>query len=317
MEPRPVMVGGANCKPPVVQQFGIGLPYIASLSAELYQPGLLDFVEITPESLCRQSRKGNWVAIDPVPSQVARARQTCGPLPIVVHGVQLSIGSALGWNDAYVNMLDSFQESWPFVWHSEHLGFQTMPGIDGTTLEIGVPLPLPATAEAVSLVSTRALKLGERYGVPFLLENAAHYLPGLPLDPEIGDEGGLMRAITEHGRCFQLLDLHNVYCNSVNHNTNPFAEIDRMPLDRVVELHIAGGSWRDGFWMDAHDSRVPEQVWELLDYTLQRTPNVAGVVFEVLDEYAERLGTELIAEELTRARTFWRRWKVAKPLVAA
>jgi hypothetical protein len=56
-------------------------------------------------------------------------------------------------------------------------------------------------------------------------------------------------------------------------------------------------------------------VWELLDYTLQRTPNVAAVVFEVLDEYAERLGTELIAEELTRARTLWQRWKVAKPLV--
>src|ERR1017187_2850876 len=203
METRYDTNGGVNCQKPVAERLGIGLPYIASLSAELYQPELLGFVEITPESLCRQRRSGNLVTLDPVPSLVDSARQTCGSLPIVVHGVQLSIGSAQGWNDAYVNMLDEFQASWPFVWHSEHLGFQTIPGNDGTTLEIGVPLPLRAPMEAVSLVSARALALGGRYGVPFLLENAAHYLPGLPLDPEIGDEGGLMRAITERGRCFQ------------------------------------------------------------------------------------------------------------------
>jgi len=317
MKTRYDTIGGMNSRKPVVQQLGVGLPYIASLPAELYQSELVDFVEITPEALCRQRRNGNLATINPVPSLVDSARRTCGSLPIVVHGVQLSIGSAHGWNDAYVNMLDEFQASWPFVWHSEHLGFQTIPGNDGVTVEIGVPLPLPATIEAVDLVSARALELGRRYGVPFLLENAAHYLPGLPVDPEIGDEGGLMRAITERGKCFQLLDLHNVYCNSMNHHTDAFAEIDRMPLDRVLELHVAGGSWREGFYMDAHDDRVPEKVWELLDYTLERTPNVAAVVFEVLDEYAERLGPELIADELTHAKSLWQRWKVAKSSVAA
>jgi hypothetical protein len=312
MKTRYDTIDGMNCRKPAVQQLGVGLPYIASLPVELYQSELLDFVEITPEALCRQRRHGNLSTIDPVPGLVDSARQTCGSLPIVVHGVQLSIGSAHGWNDAYVNMLDAFQASWPFVWHSEHLGFQTIQGNDGTTVETGVPLPLPATMEAVDLVSTRSLALGKRYGVPFLLENAAHYLPGLPLDPEIGDEGGLMRAITERGKCFQLLDLHNVYCNSLNHHTDAFAEIDRMPLDRVLELHVAGGSWREGFYMDAHDDRVPEKVWELLDYTLERTPNVAAVVFEVLDEYAERLGAELIAEELSHAKTLWQRSKVAR-----
>jgi hypothetical protein len=101
------------------------------------------------------------------------------------------------------------------------------------------------------------------------------------------------------------------------YHTDAFAEIDRMPLDRVLELHVAGGSWREGFYMDAHDDRVPEKVWELLDYTLGRTPNVAAVVFEVLDEYAERLGPELIADELTHAKSLWQRWKVAKSSVAA
>jgi uncharacterized protein (UPF0276 family) len=295
----------------IVQPLGLGLPYFASLPPEFYRSELLDFVEITPETLCRQRRDGMAVAIDLVPDQVDRAQETCASLPIVVHGVELSIGSAQGWNGAYVEMLDAFQARWPFVWHSEHLGFQTIPGDGDATLEVGVPLPLPATEETVRVVAARTVAIGQRYGVPFLLENPAHYLAGLPADPEIEDESGLMRAITERGGCFELLDLHNVYCNAVNHHSDPFAAIDRMPLSRVIEIHIAGGSWRDGFWMDAHDGRVPERVWELLEYTLLRTPNVAGVVFEMLDEHAVRLGLGAITEELMRARTVWQRWRGA------
>ena len=52
----------------------------------------------------------------------------------------------------------------------------------------GVPLPLPSTREAANLVAGRAAAIQRRYGVPFLLENPAHYLPDLPADPEIGEE---------------------------------------------------------------------------------------------------------------------------------
>ncbi len=290
----------------IVRPLGVGLPYIAALPPEIYDPGRLDFVEVTPETLCRERRNGRVVTIELVPDQLERARRACGALPIVVHGVELSIGSAQGENAAYLDMLDAFQARWPFVWHSEHLGFQTIPGEDGTTLEVGVPLPLPATREAARLVAGRSAAIGARYGVPFLLENAAYYLSGLPADAEIGDDTGLLRAITERSGGFQLLDLHNVHCNAINQGTDPFAAIDGMPLGRVLEIHVAGGSWHDGFWMDAHDGRVPERVWTMLEYALPRTPNVAGVVFEVLEEHAVRLGVDVIAEELARARDIWR-----------
>jgi uncharacterized protein (UPF0276 family) len=294
----------------IVQPLGIGLPYFASLPRELYQTGLLDFVEITPETLSRQ-RDGPAVSVELVPEQVKRAQETCAELPIVVHGVELSIGSAHGCNSAYLQMIDAFQASWPFLWHSEHLGFQTIPGEDGTVLEVGVPLPLSATKEAARLVATRCIAILGRYGVPFLLENPAYYLPELPADPEIGDEIGLMRVITESSGCFQLLDLHNLHCNAVNHGLDPFDAISRMPLNRVVEIHIAGGSWHSGFWMDAHDGRVPERVWELLEYTLPRVPNVAGVVFEMLESHAVRLGAEAIERELLRAQDIWQHFQIA------
>jgi uncharacterized protein (UPF0276 family) len=273
----------------------------------LYRSDLVDFVEVTPETLCRQRGAGKEVRIDILPDLMALAQETCAGLPMVVHGVELSIGSAHGWNDAYLRTLDSFQREWPFVWHSEHLGFQTISGADNATIAVGVPLPLPATKEAVDLVTTRSAAILERYGVPFLLENPAHYFSNFLSDPEVGDDIGLMRAISEGSGCRLLLDLHNLYCNAVNHDFDPFAAIDRMPLDRVTEIHVAGGSRRNGFWMDAHDGRVPERVWEMLEYTLPIVPNLAGVVFELLEQHAVTLGAAAIAEELTRARNIWTR----------
>lgn len=260
---------------------------------------------------------GNSVAIEIVPEQMERARAACGQLPMVAHGVELSIGSACGWNQAYIDMLDEFQARWPFVWHSEHLGFQTIHGENGEVLEVGVPLPLPPTKEAAALVGERAAQIRARYGVPFLLENPAYYMKDLPTDPEIGDDIGLMTAIMDLSGCHLLLDLHNIYCNSVNHGADPYAAIDRAPLDRVVEIHVAGGASRDGFWMDGHNSRVPEPVWELLEYTLSRAPHVGGVLFEMLDDFAVQLGTKAICSELERARSIWSRYRRAMETAAA
>ena len=118
------VVHSSNGKP--VQPLGVGFPYFASLPADLYQSDLVSFVEVTPETLCRQRRDGAAVRIEILPDRLTTAQQTCAGLPVVVHGVELSIGSAHGLNHAYLKMLDSFQKEWPFVWHSEHLGFQTI-----------------------------------------------------------------------------------------------------------------------------------------------------------------------------------------------
>jgi uncharacterized protein (UPF0276 family) len=289
----------------LIQPLGVGFPYFAALPAELYRSDLVAFVEITPETLCRQRATGTTFQIEIVPDRLATAQQTCAGLPVVVHGVELSIGSAHGLNNAYLRMLDSFQKEWPFVWHSEHLGFQTIVGNDQSPLEIGVPLPMPATVEAVELVAERSATIQQRYSVPFLLENPAHYFADLPADPEIGNEYGFLAAFTKKSDCYLLLDLHNLYCNAINHHFDAREVIDTLPLDRVIEIHVAGGSWRDGFWMDAHDGRVPEPVWKLLEYVLPIAPNVGGVVFELLEEHAIRLGAPAIEDELRRAWQIW------------
>ena len=294
--------------PPMPGPLGVGFGCVPMLPDALYTPDLLDFVEITPEIFHREAIVEDRIELVPDRRQFDAARRRCGNLPVAVHGVELSIGSAHGMYEPCLTMMDRLRQEWPFLWYSEHLHFQTFLDRDGKVMNAGVPLPLPATEEAAQLVASRAAAIQSRYGVPFLLENPAHYLAELPADPDIGGEFGLMDRIVALSGCGRLLDLHNLYCNAVNFGFDPKAALTRIPLDRVGEIHIAGGSWSDGFYMDGHDGRVPEPVWELLELTLSRAPWITGVVFEVLEEFVKRLGPDGIARELEWARIVWRRY---------
>ena len=139
-----------------MRALGIGLPYFEGLPPAIYRGGTVDFVEITPEVLCQERRGGT---LELMPERVARARDLCGQLPTVVHGVELSIGSAHGCNAAYLDMLDRFQESWPFLWHSEHLGFQTI-GEDAHSLLHDRPRGIPVGEQVVHSVEELERRAG-------------------------------------------------------------------------------------------------------------------------------------------------------------
>jgi hypothetical protein len=295
---------------------GVGFGCVLAVPEALYTTDLIDFVEVTPEIFHREALTGGRLQLVPDEYAYDAGRRRCGDLPVVMHGVELSIGSAHGMYEPCLGMMDRLRHEWPFLWYSEHLHFQTALDRNGIEINTGVPLPLPATAEAATLVADRAQQIQHRYGVPFLLENPAHYLSGLPADPDIGDEFGLMNRITALSGCGQLLDLHNLYCNAVNFGFDASRTLQRIALDRVTEIHVAGGSWSDGFYMDGHDGRVPEPVWDLLEQTLSLAPRVAGVVFELLEMFLPRFGPDRIARELERARGIWRRCHRATELAA-
>lgn len=125
------------------------------------------------------------------------------------------------------------------------------------------------------------------------------------------------REIKSPGACDQWLDLHRIYCNSLNHRLDPFELIDRVPLHRILQIRIAGAAWRDGFWSVEHNGPVPPPLWRLLEYTLRRAPNVAGVVFEILEPFAKRLSREAITRELRTACLIWERCRGANLYAAA
>lgn len=293
--------------PAVPGPCGVGFACHLALPGALYTRDLLDFVEITPELFHREVDAGDGVELVPEPKLFDAARRRCENFPITMHGVSLSIGSAHGVYEPCLIMMDRLRRDWPFHWYSEHLQFQLVLDEKGKIVNTGTPFPLPPTEEAAALVASRAAAIQQRLGVPFLLENQVHYLPDLPADADVGDEFGLMARIVTLSGCGQLLDLHNVYCNAINFGFDATSALDRIRLDRVGEIHVAGGSWCDGFYTDAHDGRVPEPVWDLLEETLSRAPQIPAVVFEMLDEHIDRLGPDGIARELECARTIWRR----------
>ncbi|MCA9711055.1 MAG: DUF692 family protein, partial [Myxococcales bacterium] len=100
----------------------------------------VDFVELTPDALCRERIAGSSRAMRFVPDLLASVLEHTEGLPMIVHGVELSIGSTTGWNTAYLDLLDQLWKTRPFVWHSEHLGFLQAPGRSrGEVVYTGAP----------------------------------------------------------------------------------------------------------------------------------------------------------------------------------
>jgi uncharacterized protein len=265
---------------------------------------VIDFAEISPDTLCREVQTNDGPRMRLQSALVDTALRTLDGIPITVHGLELSIGSASGWNDSYVTMLDEFRGLRDFTWHSEHLGYLLTEDTHGEPLNAGVPLPLPFTQEAVDLVAPRADWLIEQYGAPFLLENAVYYFPELPADPG-WDEIVFLNRLVESSSCGLLLDLFNLYCNSVNHRFDLIEALSRLRLERVVEVHVAGGKYVNDFILDGHCSAVPEPVWSALEWLLPRAPNLAGVVYEVLEPALPLVGVDTLLDQLQRLRTTW------------
>ena len=111
-----------------------------------------------------------------------------------------------------------------------------------------------------------------------------------------------LNALCERTGCGLLLDLHNVYVNARNHGFDPMDLLDGLDLTRVVEVHLGGGTEVDGVYLDAHSGPCPDEVWRMLDEILPRTPNLAGVVFEMFGNYFPSIGPEPLRQELRKAR---------------
>ncbi|MFD7657761.1 DUF692 family multinuclear iron-containing protein [Actinosynnema sp. NPDC059797] len=179
--------------------------------------------------------------------------------------------------------------------------------------------PVQFSPAEVRRVAERAGELQELYGVPLAHENATYYLatPGSTMR-----EAEFMAELVDRAGTFLHLDLHNVYANSLNlKGFDAWEYLDTIPLDRVLAVHLAGGSWHEGLYHDWHDSPVPDEVWEMLDWLLARARPGAVVL-----EYQGRChheGTRLLDEDdepmivrdLARARAAWDRATAARGAV--
>jgi hypothetical protein len=202
-------------------------------------------------------------------------RNACAILdrdPVLTHGLALSLGGFDPWDEAYLHDLGRWLVRTGTPWHSEHLCFTR---VDDTCLH--ELLPLPFTREAVRHVIARAKDLQSRLPVPLLLENITYYA-------ELGaaemDEATFLSEVLEGAEVGWLLDVNNVYVNSLNFGFDPKAWLARMPLDRVSQLHIAGHTRFGEITVDTHGAEVIPPVIDLMQWTLARLGRPVPVLLE-------------------------------------
>ena len=231
-----------------------GLGLRRSMLPELEAAGDLraevDFFEVAPE---------NWLGIG---GRLGKAfRRYTERYPFICHGLSLSLGGPDPLDEIFLQRLKGFLDEHAIALYSEHLSWCS----DGAHLYD--LLPIPFTADAVKHVAARIRRTQDILGRRIAVENASFYTP---LASELSEPEFLL-AILAEADCDLLLDVNNVYVNSVNHRYDARAFIDRIPAERVVYLHVAGHyNEAPDLIVDTHGADVVDPVWQLLEYTYDR-----------------------------------------------
>jgi uncharacterized protein (UPF0276 family) len=228
-----------------------------SQSAEGEGPGGLGsiaFFEVSPENYMR---RGGFF-----PTALDRVRAS---FPVLTHGLTMSIGGVDPYDAAYMSDLRRFLDRLDPPFHSDHLCFC---GVDGRMLHDLLPLPL-TRASAVH-AAARVREAADRLERPMAVENVTHYLvPGRASM----SEAEFIGEVVDRAGCGLLLDVNNVYVNAQNYGFDAAAFLDALPLDRAVQIHVAGHERadEDDVILDTHGAPVIDPVLALLERAIERT----------------------------------------------
>ncbi len=266
-------------------------------------PGAVDYLAVTPDMFWidhGQAAGAGSRRFTDIPSWVA-VLDDAG-LPVVSHHIGLSIASAIPTDRAYVAQMAAWAERWGAHWLSEHLAFVAIAeGYDATAA--GLALTAPFDHDVLGLAVERARDVIAHTQAPFLLENSPYYVT---FDDSDMSEAEFLNRFCEDSGGGLLLDLHNLYCNTVNFGISGHRFLDELDLANVVEVHIANGSELGGMYADSHSGAPPGPVWDLLDDLVGRAPNLRGITFEFHDSYLPLIGFDGVAEVIARARHAWK-----------
>lgn len=231
---------------------GLGLRG-AHVEAIAAMPGhSVPFWEIAPENLLGQGGR--------------RARQTREILrrdPVLTHGLSQSLAGFDPWDREYLRDLATLLEELRAPFHSEHLCFTTVGGANTHEL-----LPMPFTRASAHHAAARVRQLQAELGLPVIVENITYYA-------ELGEaemsDGDFLLEVLDQADCGLLLDVNNVYVNSLNWGFDPYAWLERIPMERVRQLHVAGHERFEAAVVDTHGATVAEPVAELMQWVVRRT----------------------------------------------
>ncbi len=193
-----------------------------------------------------------------------------GHYPVVLHGVSLNIGSTDPINKLYLNSLKDLIHKINPAWVSDHLCWTGVLGENFHDL-----LPLPYTEEVLNLVGSKLLQVQDFLGRRILIENPSTYLQ---FNHSEMSEVEFLNLLIKNSDCGILLDINNVFVNSINHNFNPLDYLKAIPIENVCQIHLAGHTDKGTHLVDTHDAPICNEVWELYRWSVTHFGNVSAMV---------------------------------------
>ena len=210
----------------------------------------IDFFEIAPE---------NWINVGgPLGRELRRYTERHA---FVCHGLSLSLGGPEPLDETLLVKIRRLLDAHGIALYSEHLSYCSD---DGHLYDL---MPIPFTAEAVDYVAARIRRAQDILGRRIAIENVSYYAaPGRELD-----EADFVRAVLDAADCDLLLDVNNIYVNSINHGYDADAFLAEMPAERIAYYHVAGHyDEAPDLKIDTHGAAVIDPVWNLLEQAYAR-----------------------------------------------
>ena len=224
---------------------GLGLRRSLMGSLQAAGPGDFDFLELAPD---------NWIGVGGRHGEALR--ELSARHPLVCHGLSLSLGGTLPFDEGYLARLRRFLDQHRVPVFSEHLSYCSD---DGQLYDL---LPIPFTEEAVRHVAGRIRQVQDALGRRIAVENISYYAAPFQAMAEID----FINAVLAEADCDLLLDVNNVFVNAINHRYDPHEFLRRLPGQRIAYFHIAGHyDEADDLKVDTHGAPVKPDVFALLD----------------------------------------------------
>jgi uncharacterized protein (UPF0276 family) len=290
-------LGAAGMSAPKLPELGVGIIYSSEFEQLIRDTnGLIQVAEIEPQTLWTQITENGqkrFKILAGVLDQLADL-----PCAKLVHSVGAPVGGTVAPPPAQLDLLRQWVERLGAPWASEHLAFNST-----VEFHTGFFLAPRQTRGGVMRVTESIRCLKAAMPVPVAVETGVNYLR--PRRDELPD-GQFIAETVEAADCGILLDLHNVYTNALNGRQSVDEFLSQIPLERVWEIHIAGGMEMDGFWLDGHCDVVPERLMEIARSLLPALPNVKALIFEVFPAFIPAMGMDKIRGQIESLHEIWR-----------
>ncbi len=247
-------------------------------------PENVNFYEVAPE---------NWITIGGKLGKQFRALTE--RFDFVCHGLSLSIGSTDPLDEKFVHDVKGFMHQHKIKFYSEHLSYCSHQG------HLYDLMPIPFTSEAVTHVANRIQRVQDILEQKIAIENVSYYAaPGQEMD-----EIDFFNAVIDEADCDVLIDVNNIYVNSINHGYDAETFLRSIPSDRIAYAHIAGHYVEaDDFLIDTHGADVIDPVWKLL----AKAYELYGVFPTLLERDFNIPSLDILLKEVDTIRSIQNAW---------